>query len=47
MGTPEDLVEPAIFLASDDSAFVTGQILPVDGGWLSYAFILVACHLGV
>ncbi|MGE5619147.1 MAG: SDR family NAD(P)-dependent oxidoreductase [Sphingomonadaceae bacterium] len=39
IGTPEDLVGPAIFLASDDSAFVTGQILPVDGGWLSYAFM--------
>jgi len=39
MGTPEDVVGPAIFLASDESAFVTGQILPVDGGWLSYAFM--------
>ncbi len=39
IGTPEDLVGPAVFLASDDSAFVTGQILAVDGGWLSYAFM--------
>jgi NAD(P)-dependent dehydrogenase (short-subunit alcohol dehydrogenase family) len=29
---PEDLVGPTFFLASDDAAFVTGQILNVDGG---------------
>ena len=34
-GTPEDLVGPAIFLASDASAFVNGHILYVDGGILA------------
>jgi 3-oxoacyl-[acyl-carrier protein] reductase len=29
----EDYVGTAVFLASDDSAFLTGQILNVDGGW--------------
>ncbi|HLJ11490.1 MAG TPA: SDR family oxidoreductase [Planctomycetaceae bacterium] len=29
----EDYVGPCVFLASDDSAFLTGQILNVDGGW--------------
>lgn len=29
---PEDLVGAVSFLASDDSAFITGQILAVDGG---------------
>ena len=30
--TPEDLVGPLLFLASDQSAFITGQLLNVDGG---------------
>ena len=33
IGEPEDMVGPAVFLASDESAFVTAQILYVDGGW--------------
>ncbi len=35
-GTPEDLIGPAIFLASDASDFVNGHILYVDGGILAY-----------
>lgn len=34
-GTPEDLVAPALFLASEGAGFVTGAILPVDGGYLA------------
>lgn len=34
-GTPEDLAGPALFLASPAAAFVTGAILPVDGGYLA------------
>jgi NAD(P)-dependent dehydrogenase (short-subunit alcohol dehydrogenase family) len=30
--TPEDLVGTALFLASDASAFVTGQNINLDGG---------------
>jgi NAD(P)-dependent dehydrogenase (short-subunit alcohol dehydrogenase family) len=30
--TPEDTANAALFLASDDSAFITGQVLIVDGG---------------
>ncbi|UWU96212.1 SDR family oxidoreductase [Bradyrhizobium sp. CB1015] len=31
-GKPEDIVGPAVFLASDLSAYVTGTIVMVDGG---------------
>ena len=34
-GDPQDVVGPVIFLASDASAFVTGSLLPVDGGNLA------------
>ena len=34
-GTPEDLMGPAVFLASDASDFVNGQVLYVDGGILA------------
>jgi NAD(P)-dependent dehydrogenase (short-subunit alcohol dehydrogenase family) len=32
LGEPEDVAKAALFFASDDSRWVTGQILPVDGG---------------
>jgi NAD(P)-dependent dehydrogenase (short-subunit alcohol dehydrogenase family) len=32
LGRPEELAEAALFLASDEASFVTGAILPVDGG---------------
>ncbi|NLI20000.1 MAG: gluconate 5-dehydrogenase [Clostridiales bacterium] len=35
-GEPEDLIGPAVFLASDASDFVNGHILYVDGGILAY-----------
>ena len=35
-GTPADVAGPVLFLCSDAAAFVTGVILPVDGGYLVY-----------
>ncbi len=32
MGQPEDMVGACLFLLSDEAAWVTGQILAVDGG---------------
>lgn len=34
-GTPEDVANACLFLASDLSAYVTGQVLQVDGGMLT------------
>lgn len=32
-GQPEDIAEAAVFLASDESSWITGAALPVDGGY--------------
>jgi NAD(P)-dependent dehydrogenase (short-subunit alcohol dehydrogenase family) len=33
MPTPEDIAAAALFLASDEAAFITGVALPIDGGY--------------
>ena len=35
VGEPEELVGPALFLVSEMSSYVTGAVLPVDGGYLA------------
>jgi NAD(P)-dependent dehydrogenase (short-subunit alcohol dehydrogenase family) len=39
-GVPEDIAAGALYLASDDASYVTGQLLNVDGGFSGYAFAL-------
>jgi len=36
VGQPEEIGKAAVFLASDDSNFITGHTLVVDGGWLTH-----------
>jgi len=36
LGNPEDLVSTVIWLLSDSSSFVTGAVIPVDGGFNAY-----------
>jgi NAD(P)-dependent dehydrogenase (short-subunit alcohol dehydrogenase family) len=35
LGTPEDIANAALFLASDEATFIQGATLAVDGGWLA------------
>lgn len=39
VGEVSDIVGPAVFLASDESAFIVGEQLIVDGGWGVYGFL--------
>ncbi len=35
-GTPDDIGNLVVFLASDASSFVTGQVIEIDGGWFMH-----------
>jgi len=35
LGEPEEVARAIVFLASDEASFITGAILPVDGGYLA------------
>jgi NAD(P)-dependent dehydrogenase (short-subunit alcohol dehydrogenase family) len=35
VGMPREVATAALFLASDDASYVTGAVIPVDGGWTS------------
>jgi len=35
MGRPEEVANAILFLASDEASFITGAVLPVDGGYLA------------
>ena len=36
LGAPADIATAALFLASDESRFITGNVFPVDGGWSNH-----------
>ena len=33
VGQPEEIANAALFLVSEEASYITGVILPVDGGW--------------
>jgi NAD(P)-dependent dehydrogenase (short-subunit alcohol dehydrogenase family) len=37
LGNPEDIAPVVAFLLSNDSRYITGQNIIVDGGWTSYS----------
>jgi NAD(P)-dependent dehydrogenase (short-subunit alcohol dehydrogenase family) len=39
MATPEEIGQLATFLASEESSYMTGETVFIDGGWLAYGYI--------
>jgi NAD(P)-dependent dehydrogenase (short-subunit alcohol dehydrogenase family) len=39
LATPEEIADAVLFLVSEKAAFITGQVLAVDGGWTAYGYV--------
>jgi NAD(P)-dependent dehydrogenase (short-subunit alcohol dehydrogenase family) len=39
MAEMREVTEAVLFLAGDESAFITGETLCVDGGWVAYGYL--------
>ncbi len=39
IGEVEDILAIAVYLASDESSFMTGSVINIDGGWEAYGYI--------
>ncbi len=39
LGNVDEVAKVAVFLASDDASYITGQTIVVDGGWSVYGYV--------
>jgi NAD(P)-dependent dehydrogenase (short-subunit alcohol dehydrogenase family) len=39
IGEVEDISALAVYIASDESSYMTGSIVNIDGGWLAYGYL--------
>ena len=39
LGTVDEIADLAVFLASDQARYITGQVVGIDGGWTAYGYI--------
>jgi NAD(P)-dependent dehydrogenase (short-subunit alcohol dehydrogenase family) len=44
LGYPNEVANVVGFSASDDASFVTDETVVVDGGWLAYGYVQLACY---
>ena len=40
LAEPSEIAEAVLYLASDRSSFITGQVIAADGGWTAFGYVL-------
>jgi NAD(P)-dependent dehydrogenase (short-subunit alcohol dehydrogenase family) len=39
LGNPDEIAAVAVFLASDEASYITGEVVTADGGWSAYGYV--------